>query len=107
MNRRIVLRPEVPGDLDEIAAYLEHTSIAVADRFIKAAFEAFDDLAAMPGKGSLKWFRRRQLREIRSWAVEGFPNHLVYYRAAKEAIVILAVVHGARNIPSLLKNRLS
>jgi plasmid stabilization system protein ParE len=106
MSRRIVLRPQVPDDLDEIAIYLEQTSIAIADRFLTKAFEAFDDLADMPGKGSLKWFRRQQLRDIRSWAVPGFPNHLIYYHATDETIVILAVVHGAQNIPVVLKDRL-
>jgi toxin ParE1/3/4 len=105
MKRPVILRPDVPDDLRGIMVYLEQSSLPVADRFIEAAFNAFDDLAEWPGKGSPKQFRYRLLRGIRSWAVPGFPNHLIYYQTADDAIIILAVIHGARNVEAVLRER--
>ncbi len=105
MSRRVILRPEVPDDLHSIVAYLEQRSVAAADRFVEAVFATWNDLAAHPGKGSPKHFPRTGLTGVRSWPVPGFPNHLVYYQTHPDAVIILAVVHGARNVPAILKGR--
>ncbi len=94
MSRKIVLRRGVPDDLHDVVAYLERTSLAVADRFIEAAFRAFDQLAEMPGIGSPKQFGKTGPKGVRSWAVPGFPNHLIYYQVHAEAVIVLAVLHG-------------
>jgi plasmid stabilization system protein ParE len=57
MTRRVILRPEIPDDLRAIVDYLEIYSTDAANRFVEAAFAAMDNVAAMPGKGSLKNFR--------------------------------------------------
>jgi plasmid stabilization system protein ParE len=106
MSRRVILRPQVPDDMRDIIARLEQSSLAVADRFAESVFAAFDDLAVMPGMGSPKHFRLPRLTGLRSWAVPGFPNHLIYYLTTDEAIIIYGVLHGARNIPAVLKDRL-
>jgi toxin ParE1/3/4 len=105
MIRRIELRRDVPGDLHAIVVYLEQHSILVADRFVDAVFTAFDDPAVMPGKGSPKHFRSRRREGVRSWSVPGFRNFLILYRALPEAVDVLAVTHGARNLRSLLLQR--
>ena len=96
----------MPDDLADIVARLEQSSVAVADRFVLAAFDAFDDLAAMPGKGSPKRLRLPHLSGLRSWAVPGFPNHLIFYLTTDEAIIVYAVVHGARDVRAILKGRI-
>jgi toxin ParE1/3/4 len=105
MNRKVVLRPQIPDDLHAITEYLDRSSTVVADRFFTSAFAAFDDIAAQPGMGSPKHFNRANLGGIRSWAIRGFPNHLIYYRVHAEAVIILAVLHGARDIGSILNDR--
>ena len=105
MSRRVVLRPEVPDDLHSIVIWLEQRSTVIADRFLESALAAFDDLAAMPGKGSPKTFARSRVTGVRSWSVPGFPNHLIYYLTHPDAIVVLAVLHGARNVRAVLKGR--
>lgn len=106
MPRRVILRPEVPQDLHNIVEWMESRSAAAADRFIEAVFAAFDDLAEMPGKGSLKRLRDRRLTDVRSWWVPGFRKYLILYRYTDDALFILAVQHGARNIRKLLRGRL-
>src|SRR5688572_1733247 len=105
MNSRVVLRPEVPHDLRSIVDYLDPFSLPTADRFVDAVFAAFEDLAAMPGKGSPKAFRSSRLEGVRSWAVPGFRNHLILYREKPGGIEVLAVTHGSRRIRALLMGR--
>ena len=104
-GRRVVLRPEVPDDLRAVVEYLERDSVEAADRFIENAFAAFHRIRDMPGVGSPKTFRRTGLKDVRSWAVPGFPNHLIYYQARPDAVVVLAVIHGARNVRAALRGR--
>ena len=61
----------------------------------------------MPGIGSPKTFRNKRLVGIRSWRVKGFPKQVILYRATGDGIKVLAIVHGARNLPRLLRERVS
>jgi len=85
--------------------YLEHDSVDVADRFIASAFSGFDEVAAMPGRGSPKHFTKPSLSGVRSWADPGFPNHLIYYKIHPDAVIILGVLHGAGDVESILERR--
>jgi plasmid stabilization system protein ParE len=105
MSRRVILRPDVPADLHNIVLYLEKTSITVADRFVTSVFAAFESVAESPGHGSPKHFPNPGLAGVRSWPVSGFPNHLIYYQTHAEAVIILGVMHGARNVPRILEER--
>ncbi|HLL89725.1 MAG TPA: type II toxin-antitoxin system RelE/ParE family toxin [Tepidisphaeraceae bacterium] len=107
MNARVVLRPQVPDDLHAIVQYLEqHSGTVVANRFADNVFATLDGLAAHPGRGSPKQLRSRQLVGVRTCAVAGFRNHLIFYRHEADAVVVLAVVHGSRNVRALLLDRL-
>ena len=105
MKRRVLLRPDVPNDIESIVTYLEGRSRAAADRFVESVFATFNDLAEMPGKGSPKRLRSNRLTGVRSWLVPGFRNHLILYRELNEAIEILAVTHGSRRLRALLLRR--
>src|SRR3954465_1887560 len=105
MRRRIVLDPLVATDLHEIVSYLNERTTSAADRFVDAVFSSLDDLAEMPGKGSLKTFRRTRLRDVRTWWVMGFRKYLIFYEVMADAIVVIAVTHGARNVRRLIKER--
>jgi len=104
-GRRIILRRDVPEDMHSIIEWVERYSTAAADRFAQAVFDALDDLSSMPGKGSPKHFRSARLEGIRSWGVPGFRKFLILYRATPDAIDVLAVTHGSRNLRGLLLKR--
>lgn len=105
MKPRIILRSKVPQDLAEIIDYLAERNPAVANRFADAARSTLEDLAQMPGMGSRKEFRLRKLRDVRSWSVTGFRNHLILYRPISDGIEVLGILHGAREIGRILKER--
>ena len=105
MSGRLLLRPSVPDDLQSIINYLDQYSLTAADRFRAAFFEAAKDLAGMPGMGSPKYFKTRQLNCIRSWSIPGFRKFLILSRPLPDGIEVLAVSHGARELRSLLLGR--
>jgi len=59
----------------------------------------------MPGKGSPKQLDDPLLMNVRSWAVAGFPNHLILYEMRGADVFVLAVVHGARQYERALRDR--
>lgn len=105
MSLRIVLRASVHNDLHEITAYLDDKNVKVANRFIEGVLDALAGLAQMPGKGSPKPFRSSHPLPIRSWLVPGFENYVIYYVVEGNALIVLAILHGARNVRRILRDR--
>jgi toxin ParE1/3/4 len=64
-----------------------------------------EGLAEVPGKGARREFDNPRLKEVRSWAIDGFPNHLIFYVYDDAALTVIAVVHGARDLPKVLLDR--
>ena len=54
----------------------------------------------MPERGSLCNFRLRSLSGLRWIPIDGFPQHLVFYRfdPQRQFVLIVAVLHGARDL---------
>jgi toxin ParE1/3/4 len=84
-------------DLKSHWRYIARDSLDAADRLLRAAEETFAFIAENPDIGSERSFRR--LVGIRSRAVAGFKNYLVFYQVCGDAVVILRVLHGMRNLP--------
>jgi toxin ParE1/3/4 len=77
----------------------------VARRFVDAVQKSLKEVARMPRMGSRKEFSDPALADARSWWVEGFPNHLIYYLPLEDGIDVLAILHGARDVEPLLRRR--
>jgi toxin ParE1/3/4 len=98
--------PAADGDLDEQAAYLaEHASLEVALRFYDAAATTFESIARMPGIGERWPSAVPRLDGLRVWRVQGFERHLIFYRPTESGIDIVRVLHGARDIDTVLEAR--
>ncbi|HUB25377.1 MAG TPA: type II toxin-antitoxin system RelE/ParE family toxin [Tepidisphaeraceae bacterium] len=46
-----------------------------------------------------------RLVSVRSWRVKGFPNYLILYEPVDDGILVLAIIHGARDLERFLKGR--
>lgn len=103
--RRVEFRPEVADDVASVVEWLDEWSPTAGSRFGPAVLEAAYRVSDSPGIGSLKEFPQPQLHGLRSWAVRGFPNHLVYYLLRGDVVVVLAVLHGMRDVNAILENR--
>ena len=77
----------------------------LADRFTAQAESTFKKLAHTPGLGRPRSFGHSRLQNLRSWKVDGFPNHLIFYRPLphQPGVEILRVLHGARNLETLFE----
>ena len=103
--KSIRIHDEVEGDVDEIWNYIAEDSPETADRFVDAVEETFAQILRHPGLGHRRRWRRRKLADLRLWRVEGFPNHLVFYREEDDTVEIVAVISGYRRLERILKNR--
>ena len=98
MRRRAVLwSADAVDDLDSIAAYIAEDNPFAAERIAKAIREAADDL------GEAATGRRGRTSGVYEKLVPSLPHIIAYalhsYSARGEAVVILRVIHGARNWP--------
>jgi len=97
--------PAVESDILDIAAWIAHDSKLGAFRFLDAVEASIGNLRLMPTQGSPKHLRPPRLRSVRSWAIEGFPNHLILYDIKADHLYILAVIYGGRSYSRLLAER--
>src|SRR5688572_1289767 len=104
MKHSVRRHAAVEDDILALAAYIAIGNREQAFRFLDAVEHTLTSLHYMPGKGSLKMLPGR-LSGIRSWAVRGFPNHLVLYELRGRDVYVFAVVHGSRKYQKLLRNR--
>ena len=101
----ILRRPGVDDDVYFLALYLLEQSEEATRRFVDAVEVTLKDLAVRPGMGSPKHYDAAELENVRSWAVQGFPNHLIYYVPLPDGIDVLAIMHGARDVQRHLLKR--
>ena len=86
-------------DLEEAALWYGGRNPAVAARLIDEAALAIHAVVADPLRFSV-W-----QGEIRRVKLRDFP-HLVFYEFHDHTVYLVALAHGARNLPALLKGRL-
>src|SRR6266567_4353446 len=84
-------------DLKRHWRYIARDNLPAADRLLDAAEETFKLIAENPDIGSQRSFRK--LVGVRSRAVTGFGNYLVFYKARGETAVIVRILHGMRDLP--------
>jgi len=106
VSTKVSRHVEVENDILDLAAWIGHDSHLAAHRFLDAVEDTISGLSFMPGKGSPKKLRDRQLGNARSWAVRGFPNHLILYELRAKGVYVLAIVQGSRRYVGLLRDRI-
>lgn len=100
---KLFLRDEVVEDVESIKRYIAADNLEAANRFGPAVLAAWDVLLSFPHIGRPRTFKR--VAGVRSWRVPGFKNHLIFYRIKGEAVDVLAVLEGHRDLAEVLKNR--
>jgi plasmid stabilization system protein ParE len=86
------------------------TSITSASEILMLQFGSLrridntvDGLSVHPLKGRLRFFRGKDLQNIRSWQVDGFETYLIFYRFDDKLLDILRIRHGAMRFPRALR----
>lgn len=88
---------EALQDLDEIWEFVADNNSRAADCLIDDLFRACEGLNQWPAKGH---FRRDVHPSVRFWPV---GSYLIVYR--EKPFSVIAILHGARDIGSILKSR--
>ena len=89
-------------DLREIWGYLaEHSTLDTADRVVTELHEAMEKLAERPGGGHLRTDLAGEA--LRFWRVY---SYLVVYLPESKPLEVVRVLHGARDVKSLLEEEL-
>ncbi len=96
-------RPQVAVDLLEYCGFLAMDSLEAALRFIDAAEGTFVFVAKNPEIGSLCGFKSIQAMRVRSWPIKGFEKCLMFYEVLPDGVDVIRVLHGARNLVSILE----
>ena len=102
---KFVIQPAAREDILRQYRYylIEKDSEETAERFLVAVREAIRLIVRNPGIGSPKAFDHPALTGLRSASIRGFPAIRAYYLASKNVIRVLRVLHGKRDIDSLLE----
>jgi toxin ParE1/3/4 len=103
VTARYLIRPKADQDLEDQACYLATRGGAeLGHRFLIAAHEAFVLLASQPHIGWHARLKDPELEALRIFSISGFEKMLLFYRPHGKGIEIVRVVHGSRNLLSLL-----
>ena len=99
MSPRYQLTPSAQRDVDQITDFIAEDSVEAALRVHDALEEAFRHLAEMPGMGHTRV--DLTVRPVKFWSVY---SYLVVYDPASTPFTVIAVLHSARDVGSLLKS---
>ena len=100
---KLIVKSPVWDDLREIALRISEDNPKATDRFFTATKAAFELLQSHPRLGRLRSF---SLLGVRSWLIPDFKNYIVFYLPTATEVQILAVVHGARDVSTVMEQRL-
>ena len=90
MDRRLIIRPLAEADLEDAAQWYEEERAGLAGRFLSDVDETFVRIRERP----LQFPEISS--DVRRALLHTFP-YAVYFRASKEAVIVLGVLHLRRN----------
>jgi toxin ParE1/3/4 len=103
MTVRILRRRKAAQDAEEIADHIVEDSLVAAVRFLENVESTLKDLATFPGAGSPFESDNPELANLRFRRVKGFPNHVVFYVEHTNAIEVVRILYGARDLDTELR----
>ena len=83
--------------------YLLEDALEAAGRFLGAVDESIEAICQMPHIGAPKPLKNPILAGLRSWAVTGFEDILIFYVVQPDALRVVRVLHGRRDITRILE----
>jgi toxin ParE1/3/4 len=102
---RITLSDLAVADILEQADWYEaQANRMLAKRWEKAVGSALFRITQRPDAGSPCSFEAEELQGTRRVPVAGFSKHLVFYQSHGNEVLVLRVLHGARDLESLFSD---
>jgi len=100
---RVLWRDAADRDVVEIYVRLALDSIEVAERFVDDVEQAVQFVRNSPRAGRLGGWTSGALKGLRVWRLPQFASHLLFYRPFEGGIEVVRILHGARDLPSILE----
>jgi toxin ParE1/3/4 len=72
-------------------------------RFVDAVEETVQQLLLMPDMGAPREIRNPALKGLRVWPVKEFEEFLTFYVAQGDALRVIRVLHGKRDLDRIMK----
>lgn len=104
MTLRILITPKANQDLDNLFDYIAQDNSNAALDFFDAARKTIANLAQNPGIGNFYSVSNSRLQGLRKVSVKGFEKYLIFYLASEDVLTVVRIIHGCRDIPTILEN---
>jgi toxin ParE1/3/4 len=101
-NLRVTFSDAAIADILEQADWYEaQADRSLAQRWEAAVTATLLRITRRPGTGSRCTFTVDELRGTHRMPVAGFAKHLIFYQSRGTEILVLRVLHGARDLEAL------
>ena len=87
--------------LEQAEWYRGKSGEDLAVRWERRVTAALLRIVRYPSTGARCNFRSAELQSVRRTRIQGFSKHLVFDRVEGEDLIVLRVLHGARDLESL------
>lgn len=99
-----IIRPAAKDDIiRQFRYYLLEDAFEAATRFLDGVDESIEAIRQRPHIGAPKQFKNPILSGLRSWPVRGFDDILIFYVVEPDAIRVVRVLPGRRDIKKILE----
>jgi toxin ParE1/3/4 len=88
--------------LEQFEWYKLSSGQLLAKRWDAAVTSALLRIERNPKSGAPCHFDAPELQGLRRMAITRFPRHLIFYQLKGDEIIVLRVIHGARDLEPLL-----
>ncbi len=99
----VVFNPVAVDDLEEIVNYISRDSPVAAEDVRQDILDTAASLGELPDLGVRPRFSAPRFAGIRFLPSQQYPTYLLFYRELPEAVEVLRILHGARNLPPLFE----
>lgn len=104
MMHGLRILPQADADVDAAIEYIAMESVDAAGRFIDAVEATYQQLCDNPLMYPLYPLVVPGFEKLRKCSVGGFRDYLVFYQVDADVVVILRVIHGARDLLAILQD---
>ena len=100
--RCLVQRPRARRDILAIVGYIAERNPTAARALLAAFRQALTSLRAHPEAGRRYAPEHAAFEGVRALPIPGFPDYLIFSRYDGATVEVIRVIHGARDILTIL-----
>jgi toxin ParE1/3/4 len=100
---RIFISKIAEQDTEEITLYLALDNPPAETKFREALEATYTLLSTMPDMGSTRDYHNPRFSNLRMFPIKKFENYLIFYQSTEEELLVVRVLHGARDIAALFE----